>query len=54
MILDQGKLSGGLYEEIMAVIDRYDEATYVPMVLGVLDLIKYQLIINHMEDDEDD
>jgi hypothetical protein len=52
--LDQGAIANGLYEEIMEVIDQYDEATYLPTVLGVLDLVKFQLIQNHLEDLEDE
>lgn len=54
MNLNQGELAKGLHEEIMQVIDRYDEATYLPTVLGVLDLVKHQLLINHLEDLDDD
>lgn len=54
MKLNQGELARGMFEEIMAVVNRYDEATYVPTVLGVLDLVKHQLLIDHLEDDEDD
>lgn len=54
MNLNQGEIANGLYGEIMEVIDQYDEATYLPTVLGVLDLVKFQLIQNHLEDIEDD
>lgn len=53
MNLDQGRLAHGLYDEIMKVIDQYDEATYLPTVLGVLDLVKHQLLINHLEQDDE-
>lgn len=54
IILNQGKVAGGLFEELMAVIDKYDDSTYLPTVLGVLDLVKWQLIENHIEDEDDE
>ena len=54
MILDQGKLANGLVEELLAVIHKYDETMYMSTVIGVLELVKQQLITEslHTEDDE--
>jgi len=54
MILDQGKLANGLVDELLALIHRYDESMYMSTVIGVLELVKQQLITEslHTEDDE--
>jgi len=54
MILDQGKLANGLVGEMLALIHKYDEAMYMSTVIGVLELVKQQLITEslHTEDDE--
>jgi hypothetical protein len=54
MILDQGKLANGLIDELLVVIHRYDDAIYMSTVIGVLELVKQQLITEslHTEDDE--
>ena len=53
MNLNAGKMAAGLVEEILEVIHRYDESMYLPTVLGVLELVKMQLIEDHQEDDEE-
>jgi hypothetical protein len=54
MILDQGKLANGLVDELLALIHKYDESLYMCSVIGVLELVKQQLITEslNMEDDE--
>jgi hypothetical protein len=54
MILDQGKLANGLVDELLALIHKYDESLYMCSVIGVLELVKQQLITEslHTEDDE--
>ena len=54
MILDQGKLANGLVDELLALIHKYDESMYMSTVIGVLELVKQQLITEslHTEDDE--
>ena len=54
MILSQGKLAGGLVDELLDVIHRYDDSLYVVTVLGCLELVKQQLILDHIEVVEDD
>jgi hypothetical protein len=53
MNLNAGKMAAGLLEEILEVIYKYDESMYLPTVLGVLELVKMQLIEDHQEDDEE-
>jgi len=54
MILNQGKLTNGLVDELLALIHKYDESLYMSSVIGVLELVKQQLITEslNMEDDE--
>lgn len=53
--LNEGKVASGLYLEIMDVIQKYDGTLYVPTVLGVLEVVKTEVIQNcFREDDEDD
>ena len=54
MILNQGKLSGGLVDELLEVVHRYDETLYMATVIGCLELVKQQLILDHTEDDYDE
>lgn len=54
MILDQGKLANGLVEELLAVIHKYDETMYMCSVIGVLELVKQQLIQESMDREDDE
>ena len=54
MILNQGKLAGGLADELIEVVRKYDETLYMSTVIGVLELVKQQLIQENVEPDEDD
>jgi len=47
-----GDLAQGLVDELLGVIHKYDETMVLPTVLGCLELVKRQLIDEHMEDDE--
>ena len=53
MILNQGKLAGGLVDELREVIHKYDETLYMATVIGCLELVKQQLINESMEEDDD-
>ena len=53
MELSQGKVAEGLAQEIMEIIYKYEETLYTPTVLGVLDLIKQQIIFDSLEDEEE-
>jgi hypothetical protein len=48
-----GDLAQGLVDELLEVIHKYDETMVLPTVLGCLDLVKQQLILDHMEEDEE-
>lgn len=56
--LNPMELAAGMTDEILEVIYKYEEAIMLPTVLGVLDVIKYELIRDHTaqveEDDEND
>ena len=54
MILDQGKLANGLVDELLALIHKYDESMYMSTVIGVLELVKQQLIQESMDREDDD
>jgi hypothetical protein len=49
VILNQGKVAGGLVDELLEVIHKYDETLYMSTVIGVLELVKQQLINESME-----
>ena len=55
MILTQGKLADGLVDDLLEAIHKYDETLYMAPVIGVLELVKQQLITESLEsqDDED-
>lgn len=48
------KLTEGLTDELLEVIRRYDESMPLVSVLGVLDVVKMQLLWSHFEDDDYD
>lgn len=57
MNLSQGKLADGLLGELLEVVYKYEETMILPTVLGILDIVKVQLIEDHMEamkEDDDD
>jgi hypothetical protein len=54
MILNQGKLAGGLVDELLEVVHRYDETLYMATVIGCLELVKQQLINESLETDDDE
>lgn len=50
--LNQGRLATQLVDELLEKIHEYDETLYLPTVLGVLEIIKQQLLQDHTEDEE--
>jgi hypothetical protein len=54
MILNQGKVAGGLVDELLEVIHKYDETLYMATVIGCLELVKQQLIFDSVEAEEDE
>lgn len=53
MNLNQGKVAGGLVEEMLELIHKYDESLYMATVIGCLELVKQQLINDCMENDDE-
>lgn len=53
MILSQGKLADGLVDELLESIHKYDDTLYMATVIGVLELVKQQLIQESMENDDE-
>jgi hypothetical protein len=53
MILNQGKLAGGLVDELLEVIHKYDETLYMATVIGALELVKQQLIQESIEEEDE-
>ena len=49
MILSQGKLADGLVNDLLEAIHKYDESLYMSTVIGVLELVKQQLIQESLE-----
>jgi hypothetical protein len=54
MILSQGKLADGLVDELLEAIHKYDETLYMATVIGVLELVKQQLIQESVDREDDD
>ena len=52
--MSQLKLAQGLTDELLEVIYKYHEAMPVVTVLGVLEVIKTQLILEHTEMEDED
>jgi len=53
VILSQGKLADGLVDELLEVIHRYDESLYMSTVIGVLELVKQQLVQESLEREDE-
>ena len=53
MILNQGKVADGLVDELLVVIHKYDETLYMSTVIGVLELVKQQLINDSLESEDE-
>ena len=50
----EGNLADALVNDILAAIYKYDEAMVLPTVLGCLDLVKMQLVQDHLEAEDDE
>ena len=53
VILSQGKLADGLVDDLLEAIHKYDETLYMATVIGVLELVKQQLIAESLENNND-
>ena len=49
--LSQQVMIEGLYKELLGVLEKFDEALPLASVVGVLEVIKFQLL-NNTEEDE--
>jgi hypothetical protein len=53
MNLNQGNVAGGLVDEMLELVHKYDEALYMATVIGCLELVKQQLINDSLEGADD-
>jgi len=53
MNLNQGNVAGGLVDELLELIHRYDGSLYMATVIGCLELVKQQLINDATENNDD-
>ena len=53
MNFNQGKLAEGLVDEVLQIINNYDDTLYMATVIGCLELVKQHLINDAMEEDND-
>ena len=53
MNLNQGKVAGGLLDEMLELVHKYDESLYMATVIGCLELVKQQLINESLENQND-
>ncbi len=49
-----GDIAQALTDELLAVCHKYDESLLVPTVLGCLEIVKRQIIDEHIEEDDDE
>ena len=54
MIFSQGKLADALVDELLKAIHKYDETLYMSTVIGVLELVKQQLITECLDRGDDE
>ncbi len=47
-------IAQGIVDEVIALLHKYDESVLLPTVLGCLDIVKAQLLQEHMEEDDDE
>jgi hypothetical protein len=50
--LNQGKLAQHLVDELLDLIHKYDESLYLATVLGALEIVKQQLFLDQLEEDD--
>jgi hypothetical protein len=54
MNLNQGRLAQALVDRLLEDIHEFDETLYMATVIGVLELVKQQLINDSLENSDDD
>jgi hypothetical protein len=50
----QGSLSQKLVDELLEVVHKYDETLMVATAIGCLEIAKAQVLLDHMEVEDDD
>lgn len=53
MNLNQGKVADRLVNEMLDLIHKYDGTLYMATVIGCLELVKQQLIIESLDNEDD-
>ena len=53
MNLNQGAVAQGLVDDLLDKIHKYDETLYMSTVIGVLELVKQQLINDSLENEDE-
>jgi hypothetical protein len=48
-----GAITQALVDELLAVVHKYDQTMLLPTALGCLDLVKAQLIQEHIDEDDE-
>ena len=54
MVNNPMQLAQGMCDEILSVIYKYSEAMPVVSAIGVLEVVKQQLIVDHVEASDED
>jgi hypothetical protein len=47
-------IAQGIVDEVIELLHKYDESVLLPTVLGCLDIVKAQLLQEHMEENDDE
>lgn len=47
-------IAQGIVDEVLELLHKYDESVLLPTVIGCLDIVKTQLLQEHMEEDDDE
>jgi hypothetical protein len=45
-------IAQGLVDDVLATIHKYDETILLPTVLGCLDIVKAQLLAEHIDEED--
>ena len=49
-----GSVYQGLVDELLEVVYKYEETMYLPSVIGCLEIVKQQILLDHTGDDDDE
>jgi hypothetical protein len=45
-------ITQGLVDDVLATVHKYDESLLLPTVLGCLDIVKAQLLAEHIDEED--